>query len=104
MSRSLRTVFASEEDRKQYAQLNTQLKKYGIDIIEYEYLLHKQKGRCAICKKDLAKGKRRPHVDHDHSNGAIRGILCNLCNIGLGMFHDNTRLLAGAIVYLEKSQ
>ena len=53
-------------------------KKYGITIQDYESLLQKQDGKCAIC---LSPPKRfRLAVDHDHKTGGIRGLLCAPCN------------------------
>lgn len=73
--------------------------KYNISIEEYERLLHKQGGSCAICDTTLF-GKKLA-VDHDHETGAIRGLLCGNCNRGLGMFKDNPLYLKQAIKYLK---
>lgn len=55
---------------------------------------------CAICERDLhAVGAE--HIDHDHIDGGIRGLLCSRCNNGLGMFGDGEKLLAKAIEYLK---
>ena len=59
-------------------------KKFGITVGEYEALLDKQSGVCAICHR--APSKRRLHVDHNHKTGEIRGLLCYHCNRGLGWF------------------
>ena len=61
-----------------------------------EALLAAQDGRCAICHQSAD----RMVIDHDHSNGAVRGMLCDQCNMGLGHFRDNPDLLAEAIRYL----
>lgn len=53
-------------------------------------------GSCAICQKS----PKRLHVDHDHANGSIRGLLCKNCNHGLGMFRDDISLIQGAVAYL----
>lgn len=75
-------------------------KRYGITLEEYETLLSAQGGVCAICKK--RKGKNRLHVDHCHSTGNIRGILCSWCNAGLGQFKDDTAMMLRAVEYLRR--
>lgn len=51
---------------------------------------------CAICGST-----EKPHIDHDHETGVVRGTLCRTCNIGLGMFKDNPELMRQAAQYLE---
>jgi hypothetical protein len=78
--------------------------KYGISIAEYDQMLSNQNGVCAICKEynvDRATHKRMP-VDHCHTTGKVRGILCNRCNLILGKAKDNIELLTNAIHYLSK--
>lgn len=70
--------------------------RYGITHEEYEMLLQKQHGLCAICKVPTIKF----HIDHDHKTNKVRGLLCGPCNMGLGLFKDNKVLLALAITYL----
>jgi hypothetical protein len=60
-----------------------------------------QGGGCAICHR--RSNGRALDVDHDHANGAIRGLLCVNCNMILGYAHDDTDLLLGAIKYLRNS-
>lgn len=74
-------------------------RQYGITIDEYDAILEKQGGGCAICKGDT-KGRGRYHVDHCHETGKVRGLLCAKCNILLGHANDDTRLLRAAISYL----
>ena len=71
-------------------------RRYGIGRPEFDELLAEQGGRCAICG-----GPEPQHVDHDHRNGWVRGILCFNCNGGLGQFTDDPKLLAGAYTYLK---
>jgi len=59
-----------------------------------------QEGLCAICRGP--SGRRALGVDHDHTTGAVRGLLCSTCNSGLGGFRDNAALLIEAIVYLNQ--
>ena len=83
--------------RKSYLKL-----KYGLTVEEADALMAGQGGRCAICGKAEGDSRGfRMHIDHDHETGRPRGILCNLCNNGLGNFHDDPTLLAKAIAYLE---
>lgn len=56
-----------------------------------------EQGGCAICLRDVELV-----VDHDHDTGEYRGLLCNQCNVGLGMFMDSPGLLASASRYLEE--
>ena len=58
-----------------------------------------QDGLCGICRKS---GDKTLHVDHDHDTGAIRGLLCDLCNRGLGYFKDSSKITEFATNYLKK--
>lgn len=72
-------------------------RKYGLTPDAYRALLEAQSGKCAVCKvNDVA------HVDHDHSTGLVRGLLCRECNIGLGNFRDSISFLLSAAQYLEQ--
>lgn len=77
------------------------LRLYGITYREYLNMIAAQKGLCAICRKHRLDQVKDLAVDHDHTTGKVRGLLCTNCNTGLGMFKDSIRLLAQAIVYLE---
>ena len=86
---------------------NNKLKKaYGITFNEYEELLSKQDGKCAICGIDNnGKYRNKPRafaVDHCHTTGKIRGLLCSDCNTGIGLLKDNINFLQSAINYLNK--
>lgn len=78
-------------------------KKYGITVEEYAEMEERQKGVCFICKKQETKG-RKLAVDHCHSSGKVRALLCGNCNRGLGRFKDNTELLKRAVSYLEEHE
>lgn len=70
---------------------------YGIEPHEFDRMLAEQGGACAVCRRE-----RRLVVDHDHETGAVRGLLCDSCNQGLGKFADDTERLNAAIAYLRK--
>jgi hypothetical protein len=70
---------------------------YGITIDQYKAMEARQGGRCAICNE---VPETRLYVDHDHTTGEVRGLLCTRCNVGLGMFRDNPEYLDAATQYI----
>lgn len=72
---------------------------FGITIADYEVLLARQGGGCAICGRPPTKAAL--HVDHDHATGEIRGLLCIGCNNALGQFRDEATLLERAADYVS---
>jgi len=84
---------------------NSDLKiKYGITLEEKQKILKQQGNKCAICGQSPHTEIRAWHLDHDHTNGMIRGVLCSRCNLGLGYFKDSPQLLNNANYYLQKFQ
>lgn len=78
--------------------------KYGLSREEFDALLVRQSNKCGICQVSLCdKNARQVHVDHDHRDGRIRGILCYSCNYGLGLFKDEPDMLLRAVAYLNDS-
>ena len=78
-------------------------RKYGITQQQYNEMLQEQNNGCAICGKTEEPDGRRLAIDHCHSTGKVRGVLCNNCNNGLGAFGDNINNIKQAIQYLENS-
>ena len=80
--------------------------RHGINLVFYEKMLTDQVGVCAICSRHEThevNGKRqRLSVDHDHETGVVRGLLCNLCNTGLGCARESISTLKAMIEYLER--
>ena len=66
--------------------------------LAWHALVVAQGGRCAICNDQLAG---RICVDHDHSTGAVRGLLCSPCNTGIGHLRDNADIVESAAAYLR---
>ncbi len=86
----------------QRSSANTKLKRrLGIDVEEFEFLSASVGNVCEICKKP-EKGTCRLSVDHCHTQGYIRGLLCNNCNVGLGNFLNSPEALRQAAVYLDE--
>lgn len=77
---------------------------YGLGFKEYEEMLFKQNGVCAICSGEPPKNqhKTRLNVDHCHSTGKVRGLLCDACNRAIGLLKDSPDLLNKAISYLAR--
>jgi hypothetical protein len=74
--------------------------KYGITVETYEQLLREQAGVCAICGGKPEN--RRLSVDHDHTTGLVRGLLCRKCNSAIGYMSDSLVKLQRATRYLER--
>lgn len=76
---------------------------YGITLKQRAKLLVAQRNCCAICETPFALIKLT-HTDHDHVSGKVRGILCQRCNVGLGMLRDDVAILNKAIKYVEAAK
>lgn len=82
-------------------QRDWNLGRYGITIKDYDLMLEVQKNSCAICCKKQEDTSKKLFVDHDHTSGKIRGLLCHHCNILLGNAKDDPQILWAAIRYLD---
>lgn len=77
--------------------------KYGLTVAAYEAVLQHQGHACAICHRPADDTPTSLHIDHDHTTGDVRGLLCYKCNSGLGLFGDSPELLLAAAEYLMDS-
>jgi len=84
---------------KTKARLKAIRRNYGLTEEDVAKLHRTHDGRCAICSQ-----VKKLVIDHDHSTGDVRGLLCDPCNKALGMFCDNIQYLSSAINYLEKNK
>lgn len=90
-----RSKYNSSKDRNRHLKYN-----YGIDYHEYEEMLIRQNGLCAVCK---TTGERSHlSIDHNHKTGKIRGLLCHTCNSALGMLKENKDIVANLLRYLNE--
>jgi hypothetical protein len=74
-------------------------RKFGLTIQQYDSMLESQNHVCAICLKAEPSGKKLA-IDHCHSSGVVRGLLCGKCNKSLGGFGDDPEILRSALGYL----
>ncbi len=102
-----KVVADAREAKSPGRRRNTFLKnRYGITLEQYQDMWLAQNGKCAICgKSEMGKNTsgtpNSMNVDHCHTTGRVRGLLCNACNTSIGkMGEDPTRLRAAAM-YLE---
>lgn len=82
------------EKLRKHAQLNN---NYSLSLDQYNALLEAQGHKCAICEQPLTK----PNVDHCHTTGKVRGVLCTICNtLVLGVLENYAGLIPKALSYL----
>lgn len=82
---------------REQVNLRRRLSKRGITEDEFRRLLDAQGGVCGICRRD----DRQLDIDHCHSTGEVRGLLCGPCNRGIGFLDDDVELMRAAIEYLS---
>jgi hypothetical protein len=97
--------------KRREGKRRTEMKcRYGMAPSDYEAILERQGGVCAICKGVQTRKQKRHlnpgqpdilHIDHDHATGKVRGLLCHCCNMLIGHARENAATLMAAIVYLE---
>lgn len=96
-------------DRIEQIRNRTLQRRYGITLDEAKEIFESQNHKCKICGRELKlygskNAEDTAHIDHNHTTGQVRGILCSSCNTGLGKFYDNPVFLQAAIDYLNNSQ
>lgn len=75
--------------------------KYGIDLETFSTMLDSQEGLCEICG-DPTRSSKRLCVDHCHTTGEVRGLLCSSCNKALGLLDETPEFAKGLIKYIRK--
>ena len=73
--------------------------RYNLSLDGYDQMLTAQNFSCALCQKEKDYDL---YVDHCHTTGKVRGLLCATCNSILGFCNDNVELLKRSIDYLKK--
>ncbi len=91
--------------KKEYGKTYTKNKHlkytYGITLDEYNTLFSTQQGCCAICGQHQSNFKKALSVDHNHTTGKVRKLLCSTCNFMVGYAKEDTIILQKAIEYLN---
>lgn len=91
---------AKDKATRRAWQLRT---RYGMTVEQFDEMLAAQDARCKICRSEDPKGHGRWHVDHCHTTGKVRGILCSDCNTALGLVCDSPTTLVRAAHYLREA-
>jgi hypothetical protein len=73
---------------------------FGISFKHYQAMLESQDSKCAICGVPANELRKKLAVDHCHTTNKVRALLCHNCNVGLGNFKHNTKILTKAIDYI----
>lgn len=81
---------------------------YDMTTADFDRLYDSQQGRCRLCREPITKTKtestrRHACIDHDHITHRVRGLLCQPCNMFLGMFESRQHLLPHIVAYLANS-
>lgn len=98
-----RARYEQNQDKARAWQLQY---RYGLSADEYAAIVASQGGRCAVCARvPSGKGKKSAtlHVDHDHTTGHVRGLLCDACNRAIGLLGDSVAKLTSAAMYLARA-
>mgnify|MGYP001585018387 CR=1 FL=1 len=96
----LRALYIKQAESRKISQRIWRLKNPGWAVAYWRKIY----GRCKICNVHQKELKHQLGVDHNHTTGKVRGLLCGSCNKGLGLFKDSIELLLKASYYLEDTK
>jgi hypothetical protein len=104
-SRKFRKTDAGK-DLREHQSLIRRFREHGITLDEYHSMAERQNFLCAICKQepknDYGGSHDGFHIDHHHVTGKVRGLLCDTCNVGIGMLKDSAEVCGAAQQYLAR--
>ena len=94
----------ANKEQDALVMLKARLKrKYNLSIEEYNTLIESQNNSCKICGTHATNNiKGKLYIDHCHTTGKVRGLLCMKCNSALGLLNDNKELVQNLLDYLNK--
>lgn len=96
MSARIKAQQCTPEERRSKDRNDYYMRKYNITWKHYQELLTIQEKGCAICKARVELV-----VDHCHKTSTVRGLLCNTCNMGIGLLQEDLRIIHNAFYYLK---
>ena len=82
----------------------SRFRRYGITQEQYDAMVAAQGGVCLICRQPPSGKRATLAIDHDHSTGRVRALLCTRCNAGIGQFRERPDVMYRAIRYLYDQQ
>ena len=104
LSKKKKKIYLSNSSER--GRRNLLKREYNLTVQDYDKMVEKQKGLCAICLKPETasfKGKtKRLSIDHDHKTEKVRGLLCGRCNNFIGLAKEDIEILLRAMGYLSK--
>ena len=80
-------------------RLQQRIRRYGLTKEKYLEVLESQNHACAICERTFTQ---TPAIDHCHGSLIVRGLLCDNCNTGFGLFKEDSQILKRATAYAKK--
>lgn len=92
-------------DRVSLSTWKSKIKKlYNLTESDYSLMFENQNGCCGICLNPVEYRGKNTHIDHCHTSGKVRKILCSNCNTAIGLMKDDVEILKKAIEYIEEYQ
>lgn len=84
------------------ARQRTRIKyHYNLTMEEYQKLIEEHENKCAVCDKPRSELKKELDIDHCHTTGKIRGLLCPNCNKALGLLNDDPSVIERLLNYIK---
>jgi hypothetical protein len=96
-------------ERTKRENRSTNIRRHrGMTEALFDRMFVEQQGRCGMCSQSMrADGKKcasSAHIDHNHTTGKVRELLCHRCNTGFGLFDEDVEVLSMAIAYALRHQ
>lgn len=93
----------NKTDKAKDGKYQSKIKKnFGLSLDEYNKMFEAQNGRCKICDRHQSEFNYRLGVDHNHTTGQIRGLLCKSCNSVIGYINDDSNIAKKMAEYLDE--